>query len=340
IVVPWSSPIVLAAVHGRIVSVTVSVTPASTGLTGTVSASGATWTSQSTLVPATSYALHVDLSGPGGTRTQVLQVRTNEATTLLTPLITPGPGNTVGVGFPIMVTFNHPVTDRATVERAMTVTSSIPVTGAWHWFSSTEVHYRPQSFWPAHDTINIDVNLVGVQAGPGLWGHGHYFFSFSTGNAWVSYANAGTHTLTVTENGHVVHVFPAALGMPTFPTSNGIFVEQEKYPQILMTSCSAGITCSKTNSNYYSLEVYWDTRLSDGGIFVHAAPWDHLLGQANDSHGCIHVSTTDAQWFYNHANRGDVVIVSHSYAPPSMGDPGQMDWNMPWSAWLAGSALG
>ena len=36
----------------------------------------------------------------------------------------------------------------AAVERRLEVTSSKPVTGAWHWFADNEVHYRPKSYWP------------------------------------------------------------------------------------------------------------------------------------------------------------------------------------------------
>ena len=76
----------------------------------------------------------------------------------------------VGVGMPIIVYFSTPVTDKAAVERALTVDSSMPVVGAWHWYGNTEVHYRPVEYWPAHDEITVQANLKGVDAGKGVWG--------------------------------------------------------------------------------------------------------------------------------------------------------------------------
>ncbi|MHB1615106.1 MAG: L,D-transpeptidase [Actinomycetes bacterium] len=336
-VVPWSSPLVLTTTHGTFSSVTVTD---SLGLPvqGSVTARGTRWTSQPQLYPSTRYTLAAHLAGSGGVDTQTITVVTDQASTLLTPLFTPGPGNTVGVGFPIYVTFNHAVTNEAAVSAAMTVTSSIPVTGAWHWFSPTQAHYRPQTFWPAHDTITVDAHLAGVDAGGGAWGHGTYQYAFSTGNAWISHANVTAHTLTVTENGKVVRTIPASFGNTISPTQNGIHIVLEKQPSILMTSCSAQVTCNPTNPNYYSLEVYWDVRISNGGEFVHAAPWNHSLGQANLSVGCVNISTSQADWFYhNSGRRGDVVEVTNSAAATDLQDPGEMDWNMPWSAWLAGS---
>ena len=71
---------------------------------------------------------------------------------------------------PIIVRFNATVHDRAAVEQALVVTSTKPIVGAWSWVSDTEVHFRPQEYWPAYDTISLDVNLKGVDAGRGVWG--------------------------------------------------------------------------------------------------------------------------------------------------------------------------
>jgi hypothetical protein len=38
-----------------------------------------------------------------------------------------------------------------------------------------------------------------------------------------------------------------------------------------MDSATVGIP--KGDPDYYYETVYWDTRISNGGMFVHAAPW-------------------------------------------------------------------
>ena len=56
---------------------------------------------------------------------------------------------TYGVGMPITLTFDHPVTNRRAVERALHVRASKPVTGAWYWDGDSTVYFRPRNYWPA-----------------------------------------------------------------------------------------------------------------------------------------------------------------------------------------------
>jgi hypothetical protein len=52
----------------------------------------------------------------------------------------------------------------------------------------------------------------------------------------------------------------------------------------------------------------------------------------------VNLSTEDAEWFFNWANRGDIVDVFNGVRPPDPGDPGTEDWNMSWKQWVAGDA--
>src|SRR5699024_1651360 len=70
-----------------------------------------------------------------------------------TPQITPSEGAVVGVAQPIIITFPEPVTDHAAAERAMRVTTDNGVTGAFHWFSDTQVRWRPENLWPGHTQV-------------------------------------------------------------------------------------------------------------------------------------------------------------------------------------------
>lgn len=44
------------------------------------------------------------------------------------------------------------------------------------------------------------------------------------------------------------------------------------------------------------------------GVFVHAAPWDHVIGRTDTSHGCIHLSTAGAHRFYDFSRTGDTIV--------------------------------
>ena len=58
----------------------------------------------------------------------------------------------------------------------------------------------------------------------------------------------------------------------------------------------------------------------------------------NYSHGCLNLSSANAQWFYNFAVQGDVVDIRNTGgAPLQVWQNG--DWSLPWSEWVAGSAL-
>ncbi|MEV6741414.1 Ig-like domain-containing protein [Streptomyces sp. NPDC051104] len=70
---------------------------------------------------------------------------------MLLHTIVPEPDGTVGVTMPISIEFSDPVATpaRAAIERHLKVTTSTPVTRAWHWFSSRRGDFRPKTFWPS-----------------------------------------------------------------------------------------------------------------------------------------------------------------------------------------------
>lgn len=126
----------------------------------------------------------------------------------------------------------------------------------------------------------------------------------------VTVIDATTHTMRVTDDGRTVMSFPVGFGKPGYRTPSGTFHVLGKDSFIEMTSCSANITCNRRSPSYYDLPVHWAVRLTYGGVFVHAAPWDTQIGVADISHGCIHLSTANARRFYAFSNAGDTVIVT------------------------------
>ena len=92
-----------------------------------------------------------------------------------------------------------------------------------------------------------------------------------------------------------------------------------------MSSASYGLS-DPSNPFYYAPEdVQYCTRITYSGEFLHAAPWNHSLGRANLSHGCVNLGVADARWVFENFLLGDVVEVKHSPKPIPIWD-GLGDW--------------
>lgn len=302
---------------------------------GKLSADRASWTSSGTLHLSARYRVVVQAKNAGGSDTTTTAFRTLKPRQSVKASVAPLDGETVGVGQPIAVYLSEPVKNRAAVERAMKVTSSRDVEGVWHWFSDSELHFRPRHYWPAHTTVTLHANLAGVKAGHGLWGVQDRTIKFRIGDKHISVVNARTHQMTVRSGGEVVRTMPVSTGRPQYPTKSGAHVVMSKSDPYTMDSTTAGIT----GSNAYLVTVRYAVRISNSGEFVHAAPWSvSSQGHANVSHGCVNLSTARAGWFYRFAQRGDVVVVRGTRARLAPTN-GFGDWNVSWHDWVAGSAL-
>ncbi len=336
-VVPWNRPLRIEVDHGTIDGVP-AVRRDGHRLLGLAS-DPSHWATLDTLVPTGTYDVAVGVRDPAGrSTTATLQVRAADAPRHLRATINPGDNATVGVGMPVSVTFNEAVPQpaRALVASHLAVATTPAVEGAWHWMSAKEVHWRPQAFWVPGTSVTVSTALDGVDAGDGLWGEGAHTATFLIGDAHVSTADIATHTFTVTSNGAVVKTVPMSAGRDKYPTKGGIHIALEKSQVVTMDSATVGIP-RNSQDGYYE-KVYWDVRISNGGAFVHAAPWSvDDQGVRNVSHGCVNLSTEDAKWFYDFSRRGDVVNIVNSGAGPDLWDAGMADWNVPWDQWRAGS---
>jgi lipoprotein-anchoring transpeptidase ErfK/SrfK len=335
--VALGSHVSVSVANGTLTSV--SVTDADgDAVDGTLDATAASWTTAADLFPATHYlvtATAVDASGK--TTNESSSFTTAAAPHLLSLKIAPLEGETVGVGMPIVVYFSTAVTNKAAVEKALTVDMSEPVDGAWHWYGSKEAHFRPAQYWPAGEQVTLHADLRGVDAGKGVWGNENRTLNFSVGDSHIANVDAKLHTMTVYVNGKVARVAAVSTGRDKYPTTSGIHVVLEKSPSIIMDSATVGIP--KGNPDYYYETVLWDVRISWSGEFVHSAPWSVASqGRANVSHGCVNADAADAEWFYNLSRRGDLVVVTGTPRPLAAGN-GWTDWNLDWSQWLAGSAI-
>lgn len=328
--------------------VTVSTTVGAISAVRVVSASGAAlsgrlagdrWVSSGPLLPTTTYTVTVALERAGVTATQTASFSTLTPAATVTANLYPITGMSVGVGQPVVVYFDHDISSPAVqkaIESRFAVAMSSPVPGGWYWFSEHEMHFRPESFWPAHETVAVTADLDGVDLGGGNWLGGKLNQTFTTSDSRISYANLQTEEMTVTEDGHTLYTYPISGGRPEYPTMDGIHIVLDRETVVHMVSSTVGIPVHSPNG--YDEYVYDDVHISDSGEYVHAAPWSvGSQGVTNVSHGCINVSPASALTFYNFSRVGDIVEVTGSPRPPAYGDHGVMDWDTPWSQWTPGT---
>jgi lipoprotein-anchoring transpeptidase ErfK/SrfK len=330
--VPWNRALMLTTSHGTVQSVQVAD---ETGkpVAGALSTKATTWVSSATLIPSTRYTVRAVLrQSDGRLVSRQASVISSPAPSLMTAGVSPSSGASVGAGEPVVVYFSGHVVNRGAAERALLVRTSPPVVGAWRWFGDNEVHYRPAGYWRAGTTVTVTVAMHGVQLAPGAWGVTNPPVTFHIGPAHVSVVDVNAHTMTVYADGEVLRVFQVSTGRDKYPTRSGVHIVLSKQPDKLMDSATVGIP--RTSPDGYYEHVAWDVRISDGGAFVHSAPWSVKdQGVRNVSHGCVNLSPSDGQWFFNFSRRGDVVNVIGSPSPPLLTDPGTEDWNYGWAAW-------
>lgn len=334
------TPIVVSAAGGTLQNVTVRARGAE--VAGRISDDGSQWRSRWALTPGTRYEVIATALGPDGrthTVTGTFTTRTVERA-VTASVEAPAPGETVGVGMPIIMRFDREITDRAAVERALEVRSSKPVVGAWHWFDGQNVVFRTREHWPAHTRVRLIAHLNGVRAVRDGYATEDLDLKFKIGEAHASVANAKTHRMAVYRDGKKIRDFPISMGrggVRKYTTTNGHHLTMEKGNPVIMDSSTVG--CPPGCPGHYRLTVNWAVRISSSGEYTHSAPWSlHAQGHRNVSHGCINMSPSAARWFYHFSYRGDpfrVVGTNRELEPTN----GWGYWQLGWDEWVKGSAL-
>ncbi|KUO22932.1 L,D-transpeptidase [Streptomyces dysideae] len=313
-------------------------------VTGELSADGSRWHSTSPLAADARYTVRVSTEDEDGAPgRKVLTFDTSRPTSKKHLTVKFGPkAGKYGVGQPITAELSKPIKNkaqRAIVERALRVDSTPAAQGTWHWVDDKELHYRPREYWPAHATIQVRSNLEGVRISDRLWGGKVNPLKITTGDRVIAVTDASSHSMTVYKNDEKIKTFPVTTGKPGFETRNGVKVVLGKEYFVRMRGTSIGIAEGSPES--YDLPVYYATRVTWSGEYVHAAPWSvGSQGSANVSHGCTGMSTGNAEWFFDNVREGDIVEVVNSYGNTM--EPfgnGFGDWNLAWKKWRKGSAL-
>jgi lipoprotein-anchoring transpeptidase ErfK/SrfK len=335
--VPVSTLVSVDVAGGDLTSVALSSGTAQ--VPGSMSDDGSSWSAAERLEPATTYTVKVAAQdGEGETVRRTSRFTTQDLTLdeQTFASVAPLQGETVGVGMPVIVTFDIPVRNKAEFEKNMSVTSAPQQAGAWHWLSDSEAHWRPREYWRSGTEVTVDVDVNGVDAGNGIYGQESRSIDFTVGDANVYEVDAQTHQMKVFSNGDLLRTIPITTGKAGFTTRSGTKVIIEKFESKRMNSETVGITGSEA---YDIADVQYAMRLTYSGEFIHAAPWSvGSQGNANVSHGCTGMSTEQARWLYSISKRGDVVEYTGTDRPMTFTN-GWGDWNQSFAQFARGSAL-
>ncbi|MFT3871367.1 MAG: Ig-like domain-containing protein [Nocardioides sp.] len=337
--VPVSKMVRVSAHHGTLQRV--SVRSGKSVVAGELSNDHTSWSATGRLEPAQAYVVQtVARNADGKVRRSTARFH-SEALTLdqqTYPSVAPLQGETVGVGMPVIVTFDVPVTNKAAFEKHMTVTSTPAQRGSWRWISDNEAHWRPAKYWKAGTKVSVHVDVNSVPAGNGIYGQEDRDVEFNVGAANIYQVNAQTDQMKVFSNGKLLRTIPITTGKPGFTTRSGTKVIIEKYRTKRMNSETVGIPQGSADA-YDIDDVEYAMRVTYSGEFIHAAPWSvGSQGYANVSHGCTGMSTANAGWLYAMSKRGDVVEYTGTDRWMTLTN-GYGDWNLSFADYRQGSAL-
>ena len=294
------------------------------------------WTADDRLEPAATYTL--SMSGRN-IANQVATKKTHFSTQNLSlaeqtfPTLYPLRGMKVGIGMPVVLTFDVPVKNKREFEKNLKVTSSPAQPGSWRWYSDTQVRYRPKNYWKPGTKIRVNADVNGVNAGAGIYGQNSTTTSFTVGRSFKIRVNLRSDVATVYKSGRKVRTIYVSGGKPGWQTRSGIKLIMAKEYNKKMTNEAIGA------KEDYTLIARHALRITNSGEFLHSAPWNTAhFGRRNASHGCTGMSNGNAAWLYTHTLIGDPVITTGSSRGMEDGN-GYSDWNVSWSRYKKGSAL-
>ncbi|MGH3783027.1 MAG: L,D-transpeptidase [Pseudonocardiaceae bacterium] len=328
--------ITVAVAKGKLGAVSLA-SPQGAPVAGQLQPDSTTWKTTEPLGYGKTYTINANAVGDDNRQVSSTSTFTTIAPrTLAFPSINPLNGETVGVGQPISIYFDEPIRDRQAAENTITVTTDPSVDGAFYWFSSKEVHWRPQQFWEPGTNVTVDIHDYGKDLGNGVYGEQDRTSRFTIGDAFIARADGEAHQMTVEINGRLVRTMPISMGKPNTPSAKGVHVVTERNATKVMDSTTFGLALDAPGG--YIAKVKWATRISNSGEFVHSAPWSVAQqGNSNVSHGCINLSPDNAKWFFDNAKKGDVVINVNTGGPDLKPYDGFGDWQVPWGQWVSGN---
>ncbi|OZD12731.1 hypothetical protein CH253_06505 [Rhodococcus sp. 06-156-3C] len=331
-----ADPVTVSVVDGKLAGVTM-LNPEGVPVSGAISPDGLSWTNTEPLGYNRKYRVQADAYGLGGSSTTVSSFTTSQPGNFTKPYVLPSEGAVVGIGQPVAVQFDETITDKIAAQKAIQVTTTPAVEGAFYWVNDREVRWRPQNYWASGTRVDVAVNVYGRDLGDGIYGQENASTSFTIGDAVVATADDNTKQVTFNVNGQDVITMPTSMGKDSTPTDNGVYIIGDRFDHLVMDSSTYGVPVN--SSAGYRTPVDWAVRMSYSGIFFHSAPWSvGQQGYSNASHGCLNLSPSNAKWVFDNTKRGDIVVVKNTVGGTLSGVDGLGDWNIPWEEWKAGNA--
>jgi lipoprotein-anchoring transpeptidase ErfK/SrfK len=334
---PISTEVAVNLTGGTVTDISLTKAGTSDRVAGAMRDDGTSWVPDAPLAFNTAYDVSATAKSTDGTQTQTL-------TTSFTTMGRFGretgtglymfDGQTVGVGMPVVVEFIQSVPEqyRAGVQSRLFVKTDPPQPGVWHWASGKQVWYRAPDYWKPGTKISVRAALRGVPTADGRYGDTDRSATVTVGNKLLMKVDNATKMMQVYQNDVMVKEFPVSLGKPSTPSSSGQMVVMSKHYEHTFD------TRGEPNGGYV-VDVNYAMRLTWGGEFIHAAPWSvGDQGVRNVSHGCVNMSTPNAEWLFNLANIGDPIIVRGTEVQLENGN-GWTAWNLTWAQYVKGSAL-
>ncbi|MEV0091177.1 Ig-like domain-containing protein [Streptomyces sp. NPDC050738] len=332
------APVKVTATDGKLKQVTVSGDKGG-ALAGTLAADGRSWTSTRKAAPGTGYT--VQATAPDG-GTAKASFATAAAAKVNKLTLAPGKNTTVGVAQPLSIVFDHPVKNRAAVEKQLKVSTSNHTEGSWGWMQDysgkDRVDWRPKEYWKPGTKVTLKADLNGTDSGTtGGFFVRDYATQFTVGRSQSMKVNLDTKQLTLYQDGRQVKQIPVSGGAPGGEKASwkGVAVLMSKEGTINMRSETVGLGRS------YDKMVDDSMRLTWSGMYAHAAPWNAAyFGNTNHSSGCIGMSDADADHLYGLAQVGDPFEITGSDAKGTVAlNNGYGEWNVSWADWQTKSAL-
>ncbi|MFJ4621072.1 Ig-like domain-containing protein [Streptomyces sp. NPDC088812] len=336
----FTSPVEVTVTDGTLTSVTVTGNDGST-LKGSYDDTRTRWTSARNPSSGTKYTVTAQADGA---EAQTTTFKTKSPGATFIGAFTPEAGSTSGVGMPVSINFTHAVTDKAAVQKAITVTASPAVEVVGHWFSDTRLDFRPRTYWAAGTTVTLSLRLKDVEGANGVYGTQSKDVTFHIGREQISTVDLAAKEMVVRRGGATIATCPVSGGDAEHPTWSGIMVISERFRETRMESSTIGL-----GDEYDIEDVPHAQRLTTSGTFIHGNYWASasVFGGENTSHGCIGLrdaqgaadSSVAGYAFYESSMLGDVVVVENSTRSTVDPSNGLNGWNMSWADWKAGSAL-
>ncbi|MFJ2477367.1 Ig-like domain-containing protein [Streptomyces sp. NPDC087659] len=308
-------------------------------LDGKVSGDGRSWTSSRVAAPGTAYAVEARDDEGGTARAEFATAAAEKVNKLA---LVPGRDSTVGVAQPLSIVFDHPVRNKAAVERQLRVTTSDNAQGSWGWMrdwsGKDRVDWRPKEYWKPGTKVTLDARLNGVDSGTdGGWFVRDYTTGFTVGRQQVVKVDLDSHRLRLYRDGVQVKDVPMSAGTPGGEKASwrGTAVLMAKEGTINMRSETVGL------GDAYDKMVDYSMRLTWSGMYAHAAPWNAAyFGSANRSSGCVGMSDADAASVYAEVRVGDPFEITGGDAKGTVAvNNGYGAWNVDWTEWQTKSAL-